>query len=91
MASYNNLRIRHDSDNINYVKSWGKSRSSIPSISKDVLVQGHGKAVEKGQNPKINSVGLALSLVIGKVKGKSKNLIRKMKIRKTRPRKNTLF
>ena len=63
----------------------------VAGLPTAVVVQGHRKAVEKGQNPKINRVGLALSLVIGKVKGKSKNLIRKMKIRKTRPRKNTLF
>ena len=68
----------------------GKVKIVYSVHSKDVLVQGHGKAVEKGQNPKINRVGLALSLVIGKVKGKSKNLIRKMKIRKTRPKMKTL-
>ena len=44
----------------------------------DTVGRGLGTADEKGQNPGINIGGLALSLVIGKVKGKRKNLVKKM-------------
>ena len=51
------------------------------------VVQDHGKAVEKGQNPMINSLGLALMIVMGKVKGKRKNPTRKIRTRKMMTRK----
>ena len=50
----------------------------------DTVGRGLGIADEKGQNPGIDIVGLALSLVIaiGKVKGKRKNLVKKMRSKK---------
>ena len=48
----------------------------------DTVGRGLGTADEKGQNPGIDIVGLALSLVIGKVKGKRKNLVKKMRSKK---------
>lgn len=50
----------------------------------DTVGRGLGTADEKGQNPGIDIGGLALSLVIaiGKVKGKRKNLVKKMRSKK---------
>ena len=48
----------------------------------DTVGRGLGTADEKGQNPGIDIVGLALSLAIGKVKGKRKNLAKKMRSKK---------
>ena len=50
----------------------------------DTVGRGLGTADEKGQNPGIGIGGLALSLVIaiGKVKGKRKNLAKKMTSKK---------
>jgi hypothetical protein len=53
----------------------------------DTVGRGLGTADEKGQNPGINLGGLALSLVIGKVKGKRKNLVKKMRSKKMRSKK----
>ena len=55
--------------------------------------RGLGTADEKGQNPGIDIGGLALSLVIaiGKVKGKRKNLAKKMRSKKMRSKKKTLL
>ena len=50
----------------------------------DTVGRGLGTVDEKDQNPGIDIVGLALSLVIaiGKVKGKRKNLVKKMRSKK---------
>ena len=50
----------------------------------DTVGRGLGTADEKGQNPGIDIGGLALSLVIAieKVKGKRKNLVKKMRSKK---------
>lgn len=59
----------------------------------DTVGRGLGTADEKGQNPGIGIGGLALSLVIaiGKVKGKRKNLAKKMRSKKMRSKKKTLL
>merc|ERR1712166_231632 len=53
----------------------------------DNVGRGLGIVDEKGQNPGINLGGLVLSLAIGKVKGKRKNLVKKMRSKKKRSKK----
>ena len=48
----------------------------------DTVGRGLGIADEKGQNPGIDIGDLVLSLAIGKVKGKRKNLVKKMRSKK---------
>merc|ERR1711956_152914 len=48
----------------------------------DTVGRGLGIADEKGQNPGIGIGDLVLSLAIGKVKGKRKNLVKKMRSKK---------